>query len=415
MRTLFIHPNFPAQFGVVAHYAAAKLNWPCVFLTSVDTTKFEAPFTHINYRLKDDVPSPATFVNPDSLNGLMEHLAAIYRGARGLPELQPDLVVGHLSYGTFLYLRNLYPCPFIGYFELWPGAFWGAEMVLREAFPPPEAVRLFHATYHAMTLLQLQACTAAYTPSHTQHAMAPEEYRAKIRVIPEGVDTNLFQPRTRPTRIGDRTIDETTPVITYVSRGLESVRGFDVFMKVAKRIAAARPDALFVVAGAERTNYGHELAYTGGQSFARWVLSQDDYDLSRFAFVGLPPMEQLAGIYSVSTLHIHLSAPFIPSPTLLQAMASGCAILGSATPPVEEFIEDGKHGRLAPLEDIDALTATALEMLDNPEHRRHYSREARLRAVEEYDLWTCTRRLCDFFEEQGGRGAAIDTLMSNFS
>ncbi|MFQ3651808.1 MAG: hypothetical protein SNJ75_15900, partial [Gemmataceae bacterium] len=303
MQTLFIHPNFPAQFGVVAHYAASQLNWPCIFLTSVDTTKLQVPFTHINYRLKDDVPSPEVFTNPDSLNGLIEHLAAVYRGLRGLPEVQPDLVVGHVSYGTFLYLRNLYACPFVGFFELWPGDFWGPDMILREAFPPPEAVRLFHSTYHALTLLQLRACTAAYTPSHTQLAMAPEEYRSKIRVLPEGVDTNLFQPRPRGNKIGDRTIDESTPVITYASRGLESVRGFDIFMQVAKRIAAARPDALFLIVGAERSNYGHELAYTEGQSFARWVLSRDEYDLSRFAFVGLPPIDQLAGIYNASTLH----------------------------------------------------------------------------------------------------------------
>ena len=413
MRTLFIHPNFPAQFGVVAHYAAVELKWPCVFLTSVDTTKLkDLPFTHINYRLKDDVPSPEVFTNPDSLTGLMEHLGAVYRGLRGLPELQPDLVVGHVSYGTFLYLRNLYACPFVGYFELWPGDFWGPEMILREAFPPPELVRLFHSTYHALTLLQLRACDVAYTPSHTQLAMAPQEYRSKIRVLPEGVDCNLFQPRPRPTKIGDRTIEQSTPIITYVSRGLESVRGFDIFMQVAKRIAEARPDALFLVVGAEQTRYGHELAYTEGQSFARWVLSRDQYDLSRFAFVGLPAMDQLAGIYNASSLHIHLSARFIPSPTLLQAMASGCAILGSATPPVEEYIEDGKHGRLAPLEDVEALTTIALEMINNPELCREYAREARLRAVEEYDIVSCTRRLCDFFEGIGGRSAAIDSIMS---
>jgi glycosyltransferase involved in cell wall biosynthesis len=414
MRALFIHPNFPAQFGIVAHYAAAQLQWPCVFLTSVDTTKFEAPFTHINYRLKDDEPCPPSFTNPESLSGLMEHLAAIYRGLRNIPELQPDVVVGHVSYGTFLYLKNLYACPFVGYFELFPGAFWGQEMVLREAFPPTESVRLFQSTYHALTILQLMACDVAYTPSQTQWNMAPAEYRNKIKVIPEGVDCNVFQPRPRPTTIGDRTIEPHTPVITFVSRTLESVRGFDIFMRVAKRIAEARPDALFIVVGAERTHYGHELAYTQGKSFARWVLAQEEYDLSRFAFIAMPPMEQLASIYNVSSLHVHLSAPFIPSPTLLQAMASGCAILGSATAPVQEFIEDGKHGRLAPLEDVETLTSVALEMIANPEQCRELAREARLRAVEEYELWSCTRRLCDFLEETGGRGAAIDTLMANF-
>jgi glycosyltransferase involved in cell wall biosynthesis len=95
-------------------------------------------------------------------------------------------------------------------------------------------------------------------------------------------------------------------------------------------------------------------------------------------------------------------------------MASGCTILGSATAPVQEFIEDGKHGRLAPLEDVDALTALALDMIAHPEQCREFAREARLRAVEDFELWSCTRRLCEFFEQLGGRGAAIDTLMADF-
>lgn len=414
MRPLFVHPNFPAQFGHVAHYASAKLGWPCVFLTSVDTSAVQAPFTHINYRLKDDVPCPPQFTNPESLGGLMEHLGAIYRGVRGLPELQPDLVVGHLSYGTLLYLRDLYPVPFVGLFEIYPGPFWGDGMVLRKEFPPPEPVRLFHSTYHALTLMQLHAVDVAYAPSRAQRDMAPAELRDKIRVMPEGVDCQLFQPRPRPAA-DEWGVGPSTKVVTYVSRGLESVRGFDVFMKVAAKVAAARADVRFVVAGLERSNYGHELAHTGGQSFKQWVLSRGDYDLSRFGFVGLPGPEALAKVYNLSDLHIHLSVPYVPSPSLLQAMASGCAVLGSATSPVQEYVEHGRTGRLVGFDDVDGLAAAALELLDAPDKAKRLGREARLQALEEYELWGCTQRLCDFFAEFGGRDAAIDSVMSGLS
>src|SRR5689334_9222270 len=120
MHVMFIHPNFPAQFGLVAHYLATQLGWPCTFVTSVDTRHLELPFTHVNYRLDDTEEQPTTFINPDTVEGLFLHLAAVYRGLRGLQEVQPNLVVGHMSYGTMLYLRDLYPCPFVGYFELLP-------------------------------------------------------------------------------------------------------------------------------------------------------------------------------------------------------------------------------------------------------------------------------------------------------
>src|SRR5207253_10413858 len=126
---------------------------------------------------------PKTLFNPDKLQGLMDHMEAIYKGLRGAPQIRPDLVVGHMSYGTMLYLRNLYDCPFVGYYELLPPPFWGNGLVLRPEFPPPEGVRLFNATYHAFTYLHLHAVDGAYTPTHFQRATAPAELQHKIRVI----------------------------------------------------------------------------------------------------------------------------------------------------------------------------------------------------------------------------------------
>src|SRR5262249_45558724 len=138
-----------------------------------------------------------------------------------------------------------------------------------------------------------------------------------------------------------------TRVVTYVSRGLESVRGFDIFMQVAKRITAAMDNVVFLIAGEERTHYGHEVHYLGQHSFKHYVLSQDTYDLSKFHFLGLIPAQDLATLFSLSDLHIYLTVPYVVSWSMLQAMASGCLILGSDTEPVREFITDGQQGVLA--------------------------------------------------------------------
>ena len=57
-------------------------------------------------------------------------------------------------------------------------------------------------------------------------------------------------------------------------------------MKVAQRIARERSDVLFVVVGGEEIHYGWDKLHTGSPSFKQWVLRQDEYDLSRFLFVG---------------------------------------------------------------------------------------------------------------------------------
>src|SRR5262249_29503667 len=155
MHVMFIHPNFPAQFGHIANYLATQRQWQCTFVTSIDTTRLKLPFTHINYKVKEG-PQPTVFFNPSDVKDLFDHMAAIYKRLRGTPQVPPDLVVGHMSYGTMLYLRLLSPqAKFVGYFELLPPPFWGDGLVLRKEYPPPEGVRLFNATYHTLTYLHL--------------------------------------------------------------------------------------------------------------------------------------------------------------------------------------------------------------------------------------------------------------------
>jgi len=400
MHVMFIHPNFPAQFGLIAQHLTTQLRWQCTFVTSIDTTHANLPFTHINYRLNDG-PQPKIFYNPDNVGALFQHMEAIYRGLRNTPQIKPDLVVGHMSYGTMLYLRNLYDCPFVGYFELLPPPFWGPGLILRKEFPPPEGVRLFNANYHVFTELHLHYCDAGYTPTNYQLSTCPPEWRHKLRVIFDGVDCNLFQPRPRPTQFRGLTIGPETKVVTYVSRGLESSRGFDIFMQVAKRICKARKDVLFLIAGTDRTNYGHEKHHIGNQSFKDYVLSRDKYDLTRFHFFGLIPTTELAALYNLSNLHFYLTVPYVLSWSLVQAMASGCPILGSATAPVQEAIDHNEQGLLADFYDVDTLTEHALSLLDHPEEAQRLGEGARQRVLERYELVRCINQLVEYFQSFG--------------
>jgi glycosyltransferase involved in cell wall biosynthesis len=418
MHVMFIHPNFPAQFGHIANYLTRQRKWDCTFVTSVDTTHLQLPFTHINYKVRADLPQPKVFFNPSDVRDLFDHMAAIYKGLRGTPQVRPDLVVGHMSYGTMLYLRNLYPqAKFVGYFELLPPPFWGDGLVLRKEYPPPEGVRLFNATYHTWTYLHLFAVDACYTPTQFQLTTAPKELQHKIRVIFDGVDCDFFQRRTlarpatirfgHPGRETPVTFGPKTRVVTYVSRGLESIRGFDIFMKAARRIYQALDDVVFVIAGEERTNYGHELHHLPkGQTFKQWVLSQDNYDPKKFHFLGNIPPDQLVTLYGLSDLHVYLTVPYVLSWSLMQAMACGCTILGSATVPVQEVIRPGVNGLLADFDDADGIAEQALRVLLEPEQYRHLGTAARQTILDKYELKLCTNQLTRLFEEvvAGGGG-----------
>jgi len=203
-------------------------------------------------------------------------------------------------------------------------------------------------------------------------------------------------------------------LVTYVSRGFESMRGFDVFMKLAKRLCDRRSDVIFLVAGQDRCCYSGDERVTGKRSFKEWVLSQDDYDLSRIRFVGLLPPKELARLLARSDLHVYLTAPFVLSWSLLNALACGATVLASDTPPVREVICHEQNGLLADFFDVDGLVELADRVLDAPNDYRPLG-QAGVRLIQEkYSLAACLPRLVRLYEEtaagQGGSAGASPSL-----
>jgi glycosyltransferase involved in cell wall biosynthesis len=96
---------------------------------------------------------------------------------------------------------------------------------------------------------------------------------------------------------------------------------------------------------------------------------------------------------------VYLTVPYVLSWSLMQAMATGCTILGSATAPVQEVIEPGVNGLLADFYDVDALAEQALRVLLDPEQFRHLGAAARQTILEKYELKHCTEQLVQLFED----------------
>ena len=71
----------------------------------------------------------------------------------------------------------------------------------------------------------------------------------------------------------------------------------------------------------------------------------------------------------------------------MEAMASGCSIVASATPPVEEMITSGEQGQLVEFFDPDALAQQVDHLLQNQEQRQKLGERARKHIMKGgYDL-----------------------------
>ena len=251
-----------------------------------------------------------------------------------------------------------------------------------------------------MLLLDLENCRLGYSPTSWQHSRLPVEFRHKVRVIFDGIDTDFWQPQTgQPRQLGNRAFPEGTRIVTYVARGLESMKGFDIFMKVAKRLCEMRPDVIFLIAGQDRVCYGGDEKHIGGKSFKEWVLRQDQYDLSRFIFLDLVPPAVLRQLFSISDLHIYLTVPFVLSWSVFNALACGATILASNTGPVCEVIKHGENGLLADFFDIDGLAETANRVLDGPQEYKPLGQAGMNLVREKYNMDVCLSQMVQLYED----------------
>ncbi|HET9220074.1 MAG TPA: glycosyltransferase [Terriglobia bacterium] len=408
MQILFIHPNYPAQFGPMLQRLSKRDDVDCVFVTK-NVSGIRDGVRCIKYETKGGATKDTHYCSRTFENAVW-HAHGVYETCETQADLKPDLIVGHSGFGTTVFLSELYESPIINLFEFYYRPH-GSDLDFRPDFPTQKINYLRSHTRNAMILLDLETCAAGYAPTAWQWSLLPDLWQPKVEVIHDGIDMNFWRRRDIARRIGNEDIPENTRIVTYVSRGLESMRGFDIFVRVANRIAAEMPNVLFVVVGADKTHYGNDLNHIQAKTFREHVLLKEKPDLSRFRFLGVISREQLADIFSLSDLHIFLTVPFVLSWSVLNAMACECVIVGSDTPPVLEVIRDGDNGLLANFFDVDGLAAHALRVLKAPQDYRALGERARALIQERYSLDVTFPKMWSLFK----RALAAPPASKNFS
>lgn len=399
MHVLYVHQNFPAQFGHIAKHLVEKKGWQCSFVSQTPGGVVLG-INKIQYKTSGGATLQNHFCSRTFENTVW-HCDGVYRAMKAHPEIKPDLIVGHSGFGSTLFLRELYPTvPIINFFEYYYRAHDpDSDMDFRKdlGWPVGEMKYLRSRCRNAMILLDLQNCQAAYTPTKFQRSRFPEEYQGKLQCIFDGVDRQIYhgyEETLRPPvsertvrKIAGVTVGPSTRVVTYVSRGFESMRGFDVFMKSAKIIAQRYPDVVFFVVGSEKMSYGGDEEHIKPfKTFKEWALAQDEYDLSKFVFVpGLEPAH-LGRLLATTDLHVYLTVPFVLSWSMMDAMSCGAVVLGSDTSPVREMIRHGENGLLADFFNPEDFATKAIEVLKDPAASRALGRAAEQMINEKYSL-----------------------------
>ena len=398
MHVLFVHQNFPAQFGHIARHLIRTRGWTCTFVSKTPAGKVEG-IEKVEYTTRGGARETTHYCSRTFENAVW-HAHGVYEACKARPDLRPDLIVGHSGFGSTVYLPELYPdVPIINYFEFYYHSHH-SDMDFRPEFPPSELDFLRARSRNAMLLLDLETCRRGYSPTRFQQTRFPEIYQSKIDVIFDGIETDIFQRRQGvPRRIGDRAIPPSTRVVTYVSRGFEAMRGFDIFMRVAKRMYEQFPDVVFAVVGSDRICYGGDEKHIEHKTFREHVMAQAGYDRDKFIFTGLLAVSKLVELWSISDLHLYFTVPFVLSWSMVDALACGCTVLASDTEPVREMIDDGKNGLLCGFYDVDGFATKAVEVLRDPGAFRHLGEAAVARVHDAYAIDVILPRLVRLFEQ----------------
>ena len=419
MHVLYVHQNFPAQFGHIARHLIKTRGWRCSFVSETPAGNVEG-IEKIQYKIGGGATKTTHFCSRTFENAVW-HTDAVYNALKARPDIKPDLIVGHSGFGSTLFLPELYPdVPLINFFEYYYNPHDpDSDMDFREdlGWQVPEIKYLRSRCRNAMILLDLQACDAAYTPTTFQKTRFPAEYQSKLQTIFDGVDRETYHGydetlRPAPAARGTRTIagvevGPETRVVTYCSRGFESMRGFDVFMKAAKRIYSQYPDVKFFVVGTDRIAYGGDEQYIAPhKTFKDWTLAQDEYDLSKFHFTGRLSPPDLGKLLATGDLHIYLTVPFVLSWSMMDALSCGAVVLASDTAPVKEMIADGENGLIVDFFDPGALADKAVKVLQDPAAYRPLGRRAEEIVKERYSLEAVLPRMLALYDDAvAGRAA----------
>ena len=332
MKILFLHPNFPGQF-VRPALGMARQGEDVVFICQ---THYDRQLPGVKrIKLKERTEGEGSISNNESKK--IDSLQTANRYKIGMNELKskgwnPDIIVSHSGFGCGLHSSCIWPKAYkVAYVEWW----FANESKLSTYDPnnnwwtgprDNEAIRERNLTL----ALELVESNILISPTNWQRNQLPLTLQERCKIIPDGVDLRRFSPSSE-----QRSVD---PLLTYGTRGMEPMRGFPEFIEELPIILKEFPNLKVEIAGDDRICYGGKIPEEGSygkwasKKLSEWVTSK------RVKFIGRLNSPDYENWLKRTWFHVHLTRPFVASWSLLEAMASGCCMIASDTPPIQEFL-----------------------------------------------------------------------------
>jgi glycosyltransferase involved in cell wall biosynthesis len=189
----------------------------------------------------------------------------------------------------------------------------------------------------------------------------------RFRVVHQAVDTERFHPGPPDPEIRTRLgRDAAMPIIGIVGR-IDPEKGVDVVVRAMSLLGATAAHCQLAVIGGPGLDAGE---------YEQRVRSEAGRLLGdRVRFTG--PLSDVPGALRSLDVVVNASAAEPFGLSILEAQASGVAVIGTAAGGIPEFVTDKETGLLVPPGDAPALAVALRRLLDDPDLRHRLGRNGR--------------------------------------
>ncbi|QNJ18447.1 glycosyl transferase/ family 1 [Synechococcus sp. A18-25c] len=381
MDILFIHGNYPAQFKHLAAALGASRENSVVFLTGRQDAATQ-PIQGVTIRCfklhRSAHPSTHHYLTATEESILKGQ--AVIREINSLLEegFDPKLVITHGGVGLGLFIKDLLPKTIhIGLFE-WYFKKATAKWLLNN-YGLDEQLKTRMRNLNILE--ELSSCDAGVVPTAWQHQQFPKEFQNKLSVIFDGIDTDFFHPYNevdiQTIQITGEELDKPlviTPdmvILSYATRGMETLRGFPEFLRSASKALQKIENLHVVIAGRDRRAYSYD-APTHEGSWKKYILAEmgNFKGLERLHFTGLLPYPQYRMVLQRSNLHCYFTRPYVTSWSLFEAAACGARLCVNETEATEGIVKNQSDVTWIDLDNPQAIEKTMVSRLRKRSQQR---------------------------------------------
>ncbi len=257
--------------------------------------------------------------------------------------------------------------------------------------------RWSHRRYRRVSLSLADAIIA--TSAEFARLAASYADSGRIHVIPNGVDTDQFDP-SRPVSgelrrryAGDR--------VVLAVRRLVPKNGIQYLVQAAPRVLDSFPDSRFVIVG------------SGPHEAHLKEMARNLEVAHRFDFVGAVPNGEVSSYLALARVVVFPSSMESTSHACLEAMAMGRPVVASRCGGLEELLGEGNRGArvdlfhahssrydappLLPPGPVERLAGAVVELLSDPEKADGMGRRGREFALSGFDWDLLVGRILDVY------------------